>query len=257
MYALLTAGGIPKPDEPLYATTQGASKALLDIHGKPMIQWIIDALDDAQTVHGILIIGLPADCGLTSQKPLQYLENQGGMLDNILAGIRRVKELEPTAQHVLAASSDVPAVQPHMIDWVVQTAMQTDDDLYYNVIEREVMETRFPGSRRSYTHIKGGSYCGGDINLVRTITVEENSVWNDIIESRKNVFKQASIIGWDLLFQLLLRQVTINDAVKRISQRVGLKGRALICPYAEIGMDVDKPFQLEIMRADLAQAVKP
>lgn len=256
MYAILTAGGIPQPGEPLYEYTQGISKALLDLHGKPMVQWVMDALNGAQRVHGILVIGLPADCGLVSQKPLQYLENQGGMLSNIMAGIRRVKEIDPSAQHVLIASSDVPAVQPHMIDWVIETAMQTDDDLYYNVITRQVMESRYPGSRRSYARIKDGEFCGGDINVVRTIIVAEDSVWKDIIESRKNVFKQASIIGWGLLFQLLLRQVTIDEVVQRVSQRVGMKGRAVVCPYAEVGMDVDKPFQLEIMRADLAPTAK-
>jgi hypothetical protein len=33
---------------------------------------------------------------------------------------------------------------------------------------------------------------------------------------------------------------------------MGFRGRAILCPYAEMGMDVDKPFQLEIMREDLA-----
>jgi len=221
-----------------------------------MIQWIIDALDGAQTIHGIVVIGLNADCGVTSQKPLHFMPNQGGMLSNVLAGIERVKEIEPNAQHVLVASSDVPGVQPHMIDWVVQTAMQTDDDLYYNVIEQKVMEKRYPGSRRSYTHLKDAVVCGGDINVVRTIHVDQDSVWKDLIEARKNVLKQASIIGWDVLWLLLLRRITIDDAVKRIGKRVGLRGRAVICPYAEVGMDVDKPFQLEIMRADLAPTAK-
>jgi hypothetical protein len=39
-----------------------------------------------------------------------------------------------------------------------------------------------------------------------------------------------------------------------VSKRLGLRGRAVVCPYAEIGMDVDKPFQLEIMRADLSRS---
>ena len=36
-----------------------------------------------------------------------------------------------------------------------------------------------------------------------------------------------------------------------ISKRLKVAGRAVVCPYAEVGMDVDKPHQLEIMRADL------
>ena len=40
MDAIVTAGGIPMPGEPLYEYTNGSPKALLDIAGKPMIQWV-------------------------------------------------------------------------------------------------------------------------------------------------------------------------------------------------------------------------
>jgi hypothetical protein len=35
-----------------------------------------------------------------------------------------------------------------------------------------------------------------------------------------------------------------------------MTGTAIVCPYAEVGMDVDKPHQLEMIRADLAERVK-
>ena len=37
---------------------------------------------------------------------------------------------------------------------------------------------------------------------------------------------------------------------------MNITGRAIVCPYAEVGMDVDKPHQLEIMRADLRKRSK-
>jgi hypothetical protein len=35
-----------------------------------------------------------------------------------------------------------------------------------------------------------------------------------------------------------------------------MTGKAIVCPYAEIAMDVDKPNQLELMQADLTKRVK-
>ena len=58
MDVLVTAGGIPQPDEQLYPYTQGKPKALLDICGKPMVQWVLDALSDATQVEKVVIIGL-------------------------------------------------------------------------------------------------------------------------------------------------------------------------------------------------------
>ncbi len=50
MDAIVTAGGIPLPEEPLYDATQGHPKALVDVAGKPMVQWVLDALTEARSI---------------------------------------------------------------------------------------------------------------------------------------------------------------------------------------------------------------
>lgn len=255
MDAIVTAGGIPQPGEPLYEYTQGESKALLDVAGKPMIQWVLDALCEAEKIRNIVLIGLPADSNVSCRKLTAFIPNQGSMLDNIRTGVSKILELQPDAGHVMIVSSDVPGIKPEMIDWVVDTCMQTNDDIYYNVITKEVMEKRFPSSKRSYTHLKDLDVCGGDVNVIRSsLATSEDEIWDDLIGARKNVLKQAAIIGFDTLILLMLRRITIDDAVKKVAKRLNITGRAVICPYAEVGMDIDKPHQLEILRMDLAGA---
>ena len=256
MDAILTAGGIPQPGEPLYDYTQGINKALLDICGKPMIQWVLDALEGASTVDRIVIIGLPQDAALNSSKIAAFISTHGSMLENIRAGVFKVLEINPEAVHVLAVSSDIPGITSEMVDWVVKTTMETDHDIYYNIITRQVMEARYPTSKRSYTHLKEFDVCGGDMNVIRTTLVTGNdTLWEDIIAARKNVLKQASLIGFSTLILLLLRRINLDAALKRVTKKLNLRGRAIICPYAEVGMDVDKPHQLEIMRSDLQNRV--
>ena len=257
MDAVLTAGGIPKPDEPLYPYTQGKSKALLDIAGKPMIQWVLDALGGSSKINNVIIIGLTADSGVTCAKPLSYLPNQGGMLANIVAGVDKALELDPKTEHILVVSSDIPAITAPMVDWVVEAASQRNEDIFYNLIPREAMEKRYPGSKRSFTHLKDAVVCGGDMHVVSTETVTKNQeIWNKLIETRKNVFKQAALIGFDTLFLLLTRLITLDQAMERVRRKLNISGRGILCPYAEVGMDVDKPHQLEMMRADLEQRTK-
>ena len=50
MDAIVIAGGVPKPEDPLYEYTQGQPKALLDIAGKSMVQWVLDALAEADSI---------------------------------------------------------------------------------------------------------------------------------------------------------------------------------------------------------------
>ncbi len=143
------------------------------------------------------------------------------------------------------------------MDWAVKIADDPEMDIYYNIIRRDVMETRYPTSKRSYTRLKGLEVCGGDMSVIHSKTVTQNNdLWNKIIGARKNVFKQASLIGYDTLILLLLRLIDLSAAERMVTGRLKIKGKAVICPYAEVGMDVDKPFQLEIMRADLAKSTR-
>ncbi len=258
MDAIMIAGGIPQQGEYLYEETRGTPKAMLDIAGKPMIQWVLDALSGAKTVEQVVIVGLPPECcDVRCSKPLAFVLNQPDMVENIRAGAAKVLEINPQAHHFLVVSSDIPAITPEMVDWVVRSALETDHDAYYNIITREVMEARFPGSRRSYVQLKDMEVCGGDMNVVsaQTVTADE-ALWKRIVDSRKSALKQASLLGYDTLFLLLFHLLTLENAVKKGSKRLHIRARAIVSPYAELGMDVDKPHQLAIMRADLAKRAR-
>ncbi|HEU0295935.1 MAG TPA: NTP transferase domain-containing protein [Anaerolineales bacterium] len=255
MDAIVIAGGIPNPEDPLYPFLKGDAKALVDVAGKPMIQWVLDAVGGARHVDNVILVGLSAKNSLTCLKPLHYLSNQGRMLSNIVAGVNKSLELNKKTKYVLVVSSDIPTLKAEMVDWLVETCMETQDDLYYGVCPKEVMEIRFPNSKRTYTHLKDMDVCGADINIshVRNAT-EHLEMWEQLIGSRKSPLKQASIIGWGTLFALFMRRLTLEDAVRRVSERIGIKGRAIIWSHAEPCMDVDKPHQLELLREDLAKA---
>ena len=252
MDAIVTAGGIPRPEDPLYNYSHGDSKALIDVAGKPMIQWVLDALGNAKKVDNVIIIGLSPKSGVTCKKPIYYVSNKGRMLANIVAGVDKVLELNKRSKYVLIVSSDIPTLKSEMVDWLIDTCMETKDDLYYGVCPKDVMEARFPGSKRTYTHLKDMDVCGADMNLTHVrMTTEHLDMWESLIGSRKSPLKQASVIGFGTLFALFTRQLTLEDAVNRVSDRIGIKGRAIVWPYAEPCMDIDKPSQLELLREDL------
>lgn len=253
MDVLITAGGTPLPGELLYEYTRGAPKAMVNIAGKPMIQWVLDAITRSNKVDHIVIIGLRELGGITCPKPLTLLPNQADMLENIKTGLKQIRALNPSAEHVLLVASDIPAITPDMVDWLIDIVDKSDADLFYNVVSKEIMEEKYPTSKRTYTHLKDVDVCGGDLNAVRVDIIDNSStLWEELIASRKNPVKQASIIGFDLLIKLLFRSVTLEEAAKTISRRLKIKGKVIRCPYPQIGMDVDKPHQLEIIREDLS-----
>jgi hypothetical protein len=176
------------------------------------------------------------------------------MLANIVAGVNKALEINRRNKYVLIVSSDIPALKAEMVDWLIDTCMETKDDIYYGVCPRDVMEARFPDSRRTYTHLKDMDVCGADMNLTHVrMATEHLDMWESLIGTRKSPLRQASLIGFGTLFALFTRRLTLEDAVRRVCERIGVKGRAIVWPHAEPCMDIDKPSQLELLRADLAR----
>lgn len=250
MNAVVLAGGKMSPDDPLYSEGQDGSRSLIKIIGKPMAQWVIDALDGAESVNEIFVIGLPAESGLSARKPLHFLPDQNGIFENVRYGISQATHDYTSTTKVITASSDIPAIRPEMVDWL---ASVVEDDptqmLYYNVIDRDTMETKFPNSNRSYVRFSDIAVCGGDLNVIdKSFFSAEVPVWHQLTEARKNPIKQAGLLGFDTLLLVVFRLVSLEGAVNKICKRLSIKAKALLCPYAEIGMDADKPYQLAILR---------
>lgn len=249
--AVLAAGGVPAPGDPLYALTQGRPKALLPIGGRPMAQWVLDALSGVARVRQVIVVGLsPAQAaGLTCARPWQTVPDHGALIDNLAAGARRAGEADPPPTHLLAISSDIPLISPAMIDWSLDAALETDHDAYFTLIPRAVTERRFPGSRRTFFRLAEGEFSAADLNLLKlSVVADYNPAWRLIFQARKSPLRTAGLVGVEALLRFVFGRLTLDWAVRRAKERLGVEGRLLICPHAEAGMDVDKPAQYEVVR---------
>jgi len=253
MDVIILAGGKIDAQDPLYPVMGGGYKSLLEVAGKPMVQWILDALNQSNKIDEVIIVGLKQDVSLASSHPVEILPDEGEIIDNLRAGAEALIELgRAPASHALLISADIPAITSETVDWMVDQVNLSDHDIYYSVIERSAMEKRFPESRRTYVHFKDIEVCGGDLNAVRLgEAVSEHDLVRKLTAARKNAMKQAFLIGIGTLVLLLTGQLTLKQAEGRICKRLKLDGHVVVNPYAEAGMDIDKPFQLEILRNDL------
>jgi GTP:adenosylcobinamide-phosphate guanylyltransferase len=254
--ALILAGGIPQPDEPLYAYTAGGHKAMLEIAGKPMIQWILDALSKVKSIENVVITGLAEEKRLTCLKKLYFIKNQAGMVENLRAGAKKIREINPGCEYALITASDIPSIKTEMVEWILEAAKDKGSDIYYHIISRDIMEKRFPNSHRTYLHLRKLAFCSGDIHIasLRVLLEEDMGIWRKITDARKSPLRQAALIGFDTVFLYVLRLLSIKKAEQIITRRLKIPGKVVLCPFAEMGMDVDKPWHLEIMKSDLSKS---
>lgn len=251
MDVILTAGGVPGPEDPLYIYTQGKPKALLDLAGKPMIQWSVDCLSAVKQIGTLVIVGLEDEVPIDFSGRLLRMESKGDMVSNIIAASRLLLEKGHSSPQALVIASDVPALKPAMIEWMISQIEGTSNEITYCVVTKETMDQRYPDSRRSFIKLKDVEVCGGDVNAINLETIDyDNPIWRKIVENRKNALKQAALFGLDTLLMILTKSLTLAQVEHRISKKLGVNGRLLINPYAETAMDVDKPRQLEMIAAD-------
>ncbi len=250
--AVVTAGWSPKDDDPLAEYTHDKPKALIPIAGKPMIAHVVDALAGSRYVQDIIVVSLSPGAEVRFSTPVEYVPDAGDILNNVEAGLNHATAHYPGTDGVLISSSDVPTITSPIVDAFIEECFRTDHDLYYSIVERSVMENRFPGSLRSYVHLREGDFAGGDLILVRpSMSLGRRELWRDLAAARKSALHQARLVGVGLFLRLLARRLSLSDAERRICKVLNVRGRAVPFPYAEVGMDVDKPFQLEIVRAEM------
>jgi GTP:adenosylcobinamide-phosphate guanylyltransferase len=253
MDCIVAAGGTPEIKDPLYADTQGRSKALLEVSGKPMLQWVLDALEGAACVDRIVVVGLGPTSPITCHKVIAQLPDQGSLLENAIIGAERL-QVSLENQHILFCTCDIPTITPAIVDAFVARCTDPSVKIYYSAIPRRLMEKRFPGSGRSYVHFTDQDLAGGDLHVFAPHLYQTHrQLCDDLINSRKSALKQALRLGPTFFIKLFLRRLSIAELEQRVRQKWGIHARALIFEHPEIGMDVDKPLQLEICRQRLAE----
>ena len=251
MDAIILAGG-KSDDDPLSELTKGNLKSMLPIAGKPMVQWVLDAISSSRLIDTVVLIGIENTSGLKCSKPLISMPDEGSLIGNMQQSAKKLDEIHPHETHVVSFSADIPTITPEIIDHLVEIYRKSEYDIYYGVVERQMMEKRFPGSKRTYIKIKKEEVCGGDLNAFsKKAVLKPDALWQQLIKSRKNPLKQAAMIGLDSLLLLVLGFLDLDQVASRVCRRMGITGKAFLVPFAEVGMDVDKPFQFEMVQADL------
>ncbi|MCA9934635.1 MAG: NTP transferase domain-containing protein [Ardenticatenaceae bacterium] len=254
MDCVIAAGGHPQPDDLLYPYTQGKSKAQLDMNGRTMLERVIDALQGSQTIEDIVVVGLGDDQGMSFQRPVHHLPDQGGLISNGIAGLDWIMEHKGGKPHVLFSSADIPVITPAIVDDFIERCQPLNHILYYNFVTQEAMETRFPHSNRTFVKLKGARVAGGDMLVLRAdLAYTHRDLFEALAHGRKHAWQLAKVVGFGFLFKFLIQQVGFAEIEAVAARILGEPAKIIVNSHAEIAMDADKPHQVDLLRADIAQ----
>lgn len=240
MQAIVLAG---QRNRAFTALSDVSYEALVPVAGRPMVDYVLDALLAARAVDGIVMVGPPRGLDGVNEVP-----PGPSLWDNLAAGLGR---LDSTDDSVLVVTSDIPLIDGRMVDGFVEAAPPAD--LVYPVISKADTVAKFPGTERTYVRLRGAPYTGGNLVLARPralARVRERA--EKLVAHRKAPVKLALDVGPLLLLKFLLGRLSLAEAERRVSAVFDIEGRVVVSRDPEIGVDVDKPSDLALVEQVLA-----
>jgi len=242
--AVILAGGVNSEELKKYAPFD--SEALIVIGSYPMVYYVYRAVRASQRIRNIVIVGPRQSLReiFKKEENLYLTEPGGDSIDSLANGIRELSALGIT-DRVLVLPTDIPFITSEAIDDFLSRCEGQEADFFYSIVSKEVNEKRFPGVKRTYVKLKEGVFTGGNLFVVKSDRIASCiTLAKQFVARRKNPLKLARLLGLGLVWKYLTGRLTIPDAEERFYKVVGIRGRAVISPFAEVGVDVDKPSDL-------------
>ena len=141
----------------------------------------------------------------------------------------------------MIVASDLPVLTPASVEDFISRVEALDADVVYGCVEKEAHLQALPGVPHTWARMRDGTFCGGGIVAIkpRALPLLERFI-ERLGAARKHPFKLASLFGWDMLVRFAIGRLAIAAAEARASRILGAPVRALISPYPETAVNVDR-----------------
>lgn len=213
------------------------NRALLVIRGKFMVEYVIEALRNVSSIKRIIVVGpVPVLQARIGSLVDAVVEAGNDPFESTIKGLGALN----TEEKVLVATSDLPLLRAEAVRDFFARCAEVVADFYYPIVRKETYEAKIGGGKRTFVCVKEGCFTGGNLLLLDPKVVEAKKDWiARVVASRKNPIAIARLLGLRIIMKLLTHRLTIRDVEDRVEKILGVRGRAIITPYAEIGFDVD------------------
>ncbi len=248
--AIVLAGSRPGID-PFAAQFGTDLKALIEVAGQPMVRRPVEALLASPEIGQVVVLAqdperiaavLPAD-------PRVEVARSGATIASTMLAL---VNSSATAWPLVVTTADHALLTADMVaDFC---AKAKGSDVAIGTVERRALVERLPESNRTWISFRGGSYTGANLFLLSSRNVAPAiELWRAVEQDRKKGLRLLWSFGPLVLLGAVLRLRTLDQALAAIGRRLGLTIRAVRIADALAAVDVDKPADLRLAEAILAE----
>lgn len=241
--ALILAGSRPGAADAVADYAGVAHKALIELDGRTLLERVVAALRAAgagrigvsanhpEVMAAVVALGcdlMPAETG-----PSQSVHAGADILGTPL--------LVTTVDHAL--------LQPEWITRFLADA-PAEADVCALVAPRAAVEADAPSTQRTWIKLADGDWSGCNLFwLANARALRVIDLWRRVEADRKRPWKIAALLGPGLLVRYLAGRLTLDAIARGLGRLAGCEARIVATPYGLAAVDVDKPADLDLVRA--------
>lgn len=259
--ALVLAADRGDPADPLAPFSEHGNKCLIEIAGRPMIAWVIEALLSAPEIADVLIS--TDDQRLLERLPEFAAERTSGRLRCVAAGPNLFASVE-LALHggstsrcpAIVTTADNPLLTPAMLAHFCRTVEVAAVDAAIAMTRAEVMRAEHPDGQRRFYAFRDGEF--SNCNLYAVVTddaIAAAAMFRGGGQFRKKTIRVIRAFGLTSFLLYRLGRLSLDGVARRLSRLFGSRIGFVEMPFAEACIDVDNERTLRIARAILARRV--
>jgi len=246
--ALVLAGGLN--GEEMLRITGEKARCFIKMGKIPILEFVLTALRGSPYVGKITIVGNPEMLSPYKGKLVdEIIPEASNLQENFFNGLIAAGDTD----YLLVSSADIPLISADIIDNLFKLFSREESDIYYPIIPINVVDAKFPGGKRTVQKLKEGDFTGGNLFVLNPKSILKNRhKFDRLIEARKSKSEMIKLFGMGFVFKYLTKSLDIASLEAKASSILGSKTKAINCPHAEVGFDVDKPedykVALEVIR---------
>ena len=232
------------PGDPVARTAGAPCKSFVPLGGRPMVLRVLDTLAEAREIDSLIVCGpskalLPHEhelLALIAAGKIRWIQNQATPSSSTYHVLNSLSHDAP----VLVTTADHAFLNAKIVDYFCCKARTTGCDVVVGLASHEEVMRAYPQIRRTATRLRDGSFCS--CNLFAFLTPRARRAaefWRKCESNRKKPWRMIRAIGWPVVLRYLLRKLSLNEGLGRLSTRMNVKAGAVILPFPEAAVDVD------------------
>jgi molybdopterin-guanine dinucleotide biosynthesis protein A len=223
-------------DDPMAKAFGVEHKCTLPLAGKPMLQWVLDALRSSHLKKPfVVVIDNPAVIPI--QTDVDTLPARASAPASAIAALEYLQSYP-----ALITTGDHPLLTKAMVNHMLTASDAITADVCVGLATAETINAEYPETKRTYFNLGGTRVSGCNLFAVKSAEgLKLLERWQDLERNRKKPWKLVSAFGVMPIIWFALGMLTPERAFGHISRKLGITVWPVFLPFAEAAIDVDKP----------------